>query len=128
MSYDPNSPPAKDMTSLVWALWVARTVSGDVSGTWTDSQWGSLLDLTATSRIIATVPTTYYRPFEAAARFVVTPEAITRRRVGGIEEEYVSPLELAKQLSDAQADLDEQIPQNDATEAKPLRCFLGTWE
>lgn len=128
MSYDPNSPPVKDMTSLIWALWVARTVSGDVSGIWTDSQWEMMLDLTATSRIIATVPTTYYRPFEAAARFVVTPEAVTRRRVGEIEEQYVSPSDLAQTLSEAQADLDEQIPDSDATEAKPLRCFLGTWE
>jgi len=128
MAYDPNSPPAKDMTSLTWALWVARTVSGDVSETWTDSQWGSMLDLTATSRIIATVPTTYYRPFEAAARFVMTPEAILRRRVGEIDEQYLSPVDLAKQLTEAQSDLDEQIPDSDATEAKPLRCFLGTWE
>ena len=128
--YDPTMPPVQDLTDLAWALWTARTASEDVSNPpiWVDAQWEAMLAITATTRVISTVTITYYRPFEAAARFIVSPSAVTKRRVGEIDESYVDPISIAEQLRAYQTDLDAAIPNSDATEAVPLRCFLGDWE
>lgn len=131
MSYDPSNPPTRNLTSLPWAIWTARTASADVSTspTWTDEQWSELLTNCAWIRTIETALTTYYRPYEAAAYFLLTPEVITQRSVGGVSETYLSPQVMAEELRRFQASLDQLIPAGDEdTETFSLRMYIGGWE
>lgn len=111
MPFDPTTAPSLDLTSLVWALWRARDASGDtaLSPVLADAQWEARLSEGAWTRTVEGADTTYYRPLEAAARFVIETGA-SEARIGDVTEKYASPEARAGELRRQQAELDKLIP------------------
>ena len=79
--------------------------------------------------MVSSIQTTFYRPYEAAARFLLSPELVTKRQEGGISEQYLDPFAIMAGLREMQIELDGLIPLDDDVIATgALRMFLGTWE
>lgn len=103
-TFDPESAPEHDHTSLEWAMWtfVDRTGARNLSPAQVRARLRTH-QRTVDGRV-------YQRPLAAAAEYITRPDQMVERIRNDLSEKYVDPLKVAAEWKALQAQLDTEIP------------------
>lgn len=103
-NFDPEHPPAQDLTSLEWAAWTFYDRTGAKNLTPAQVQ----ARLVTHQRVVD--GKVYHRPFAAAAEYVTRPDQMVERGRNELTDKYIDPFKVAAEWKAIQAQQDLLIP------------------